>query len=154
MRTCSSVRRVALNIADLFEHAVDAAPGRPAVKAGDQVLTYAELEADANRLAHFLSSRGVQPGEHVALYARNGIEHVVGDDDVVIIKVSAQWWNQGMTNVAAARRVIERVLARPNFKGEIVVFENTNCPERPAAGSSSCCPRCRKREASPKSACW
>src|ERR1700722_19743818 len=78
MRTCSSVRRVALNIADLFEHAVDA---------GDQVLTYAELEADANRLAHFLSSRGVQPGEHVALYARNGIEHVVGL--LAILKIRA-----------------------------------------------------------------
>ena len=81
------MRRVALNIADLFEHAVDAAPGRPAVKAGDQVLTYAELEADANRLAHFLSSRGVQPGEHVALYARNGIEHVVGL--LAILKIRA-----------------------------------------------------------------
>src|ERR1700733_2996608 len=87
MRTCSSVRRVALNIADLFEHAVDAAPGRPAVKAGDQVLTYAELEADANRLAHFLGSRGVQPSEHVALYARNGIEHVVGL--LAILKIRA-----------------------------------------------------------------
>ncbi len=68
--------RVALNIADLFEHTVDAAPGRPALKVGDRVLTFAELEADANRLAHYLSSRGVGAGEHVALYARNSIEHV------------------------------------------------------------------------------
>ena len=43
--------RVALNIADLFEHAVDAAPSRPALKVGDRMLTYADLEADANRLA-------------------------------------------------------------------------------------------------------
>jgi 3-oxocholest-4-en-26-oate---CoA ligase len=69
---------VALNIADLFEHTVDAAPNKPALQVGDRVLTYAELEAGANRLAHFLSSRGVQPGEHVALYAKNSIEHVVG----------------------------------------------------------------------------
>jgi acyl-CoA synthetase (AMP-forming)/AMP-acid ligase II len=69
--------RVALNIADLFEHAVDAAGGRPALKADDRVVTYAELEADANRLAHYLSARGVKPGEHVALYAKNSIEHVV-----------------------------------------------------------------------------
>jgi 3-oxocholest-4-en-26-oate---CoA ligase len=77
MRTRSIVMRVALNIADLFEHAVDAAPDRPAVKVGDRVLTYAELEASANRLAHFLSTQGVQPGDHVALYARNSIEHVI-----------------------------------------------------------------------------
>ena len=78
---------VALNIADLFEHTVDAAPGRPAVKVGDRVLTFASLEADANRLAHFLSSRGVQAGEHVALYARNSIEHVVGL--LAILKIRA-----------------------------------------------------------------
>ncbi len=79
--------RVALNIADLFEHAVDAAPTKPALKLGDRVLTYADLEADANRLAHFLSAQGVQAGEHVALYAKNSIEHVVGL--LAILKIRA-----------------------------------------------------------------
>ncbi|RMH38123.1 MAG: DUF362 domain-containing protein [Deltaproteobacteria bacterium] len=55
-----------------------------------------------------------------------GIGAIVGKDDVVLIKVSAQWWNQGMTNVAAVRRMIEHVLERPDFAGEIVVFENTH----------------------------
>jgi acyl-CoA synthetase (AMP-forming)/AMP-acid ligase II len=35
---------MALNIADLFEHAVDAAPDKPAVKVGARTVTYAELE--------------------------------------------------------------------------------------------------------------
>jgi 3-oxocholest-4-en-26-oate---CoA ligase len=81
------VRRVALNIADLFEHAVDAAPDRPALKVGDRMLTYADLEADANRLAHFLAARGVRPGDHVALYAKNSIEHVIGL--LAILKIRA-----------------------------------------------------------------
>jgi 3-oxocholest-4-en-26-oate---CoA ligase len=68
---------MALNIADLFEHAVDAAPDNRAIQVGDRVVTYAELEAEANRLAHFLVSRGVGPGDHVALYAKNSVEHVV-----------------------------------------------------------------------------
>ncbi|HEX5086313.1 MAG TPA: acyl-CoA synthetase [Nocardioides sp.] len=68
---------MALNIADLFEHAVDAAPDNPAVKVGDRVATYADLERDSNRLAHYLASRGVQPGDHVGIYAKNSIEHVV-----------------------------------------------------------------------------
>jgi Domain of unknown function (DUF362) len=55
-----------------------------------------------------------------------GIGKIVGGDDVVVIKVSAQWWNQGMTNVAATRRVIEHILELPGWKGEIVVFENTH----------------------------
>jgi len=68
---------VALNIADLFEHAVDAVPDNPALKVGDRVATYADLERDSNRLAHFLASRGVRPGDHVAIYSKNSIEHVV-----------------------------------------------------------------------------
>jgi acyl-CoA synthetase (AMP-forming)/AMP-acid ligase II len=68
---------VALNIADLFEHAVDVVPDNPALKVGDRVATYADLERDSNRLAHFLASRGVKPGDHVAIYSKNSIEHVV-----------------------------------------------------------------------------
>ncbi|MBZ5736234.1 acyl-CoA synthetase [Nocardioides sp. TRM66260-LWL] len=68
---------MALNIADLFEHAVDAAPDKPALKVGERTVTFAELEADANRLAHHLQAQGVQPGQHVAVYAKNSVEHVV-----------------------------------------------------------------------------
>ena len=68
---------MALNIADLFEHAVDAVPERHVIQVGERKVTYAELEAEANKLAHFLSSRGVGPGEHVGIYAKNSVEHVV-----------------------------------------------------------------------------
>ncbi len=77
---------MAHNIADLFEHAVDVAPDNPALKVGDRVVTYADLEADANRLAHYLQSQGVGPGDHVAIYAKNSIEHVVAVLAVVKIR--------------------------------------------------------------------
>ena len=77
---------MALNIADLFEHAVDAAPDNRALKVGDRVVSYADLEADANRLAHFLASRGIGPGDHVGIYAKNSIEHVVAVLAVVKIR--------------------------------------------------------------------
>jgi len=78
---------VAHNIADLFEHAVDAAPENAALKVGDRVVSYADLEADANRLAHYLASQGVRPGDHVAIYAKNSIEHVVAM--LAIVKIRA-----------------------------------------------------------------
>ena len=78
---------MALNIADLFEHAVDAAPDNRAVMIGDRVVTYAELETEANKLAHFLSSRGVGHGDHVGIYAKNSIEHVVAV--LAIVKIRA-----------------------------------------------------------------
>ncbi len=78
---------MAINIADLFEHAVDAAPDKPAVKVGERTVSYAELETEANKLAHYLQSQGVQPGDHVAVYAKNSIEHVIGV--LAIVKVRA-----------------------------------------------------------------
>ncbi len=78
---------MALNIADLFEHAVDAAPDKPAVKVGDRTVTFAELESESNKLAHYLQSRGVNPGDHVAVYAKNSIEHVIAI--LAIVKVRA-----------------------------------------------------------------
>ncbi|MCU1683116.1 MAG: acyl-CoA synthetase [Amycolatopsis sp.] len=68
--------RVALNIADLIEHAVDAVPDRVAVICGDRRVTFAELEARANRLAHHLAAHGVSRGSHVGVYAKNSIETV------------------------------------------------------------------------------
>lgn len=78
---------MAHNIADLFEHAVDAAPENLALKVGDRAVTYAELEADANRLAHYLQAQGVSAGDHVAIYAKNSIEHVVAT--LAIVKIRA-----------------------------------------------------------------
>jgi 3-oxocholest-4-en-26-oate---CoA ligase len=70
--------RVSYNIADLFESIVDVVPSRVAVVSGDTQLSYAELDARANRLAHFLRSRGVGPGQHVGLHLWNGHEFVEG----------------------------------------------------------------------------
>jgi len=78
---------VALNIADLFEHAVDAAPDNPAVKVLDRTVTYGELESESNRLAHFLASRGIGAGDHVGIYAKNSVEHVVAV--LAVVKVRA-----------------------------------------------------------------
>jgi acyl-CoA synthetase (AMP-forming)/AMP-acid ligase II len=90
---------VALNIADLFEHAVDAAPENLAVKVGDRAVTYADLEADANRLAHYLQAQGVKPGDHVAIYAKNSVEHVVAT--LAIVKVRATTINVNYRYVEA-----------------------------------------------------
>jgi 3-oxocholest-4-en-26-oate---CoA ligase len=65
---------MALNIADLFEHAADAVPGRLAIACGDTEISYRELEARSNQLAHYLASNGVGKDDHVGVYGRNSIE--------------------------------------------------------------------------------
>ena len=75
--TRSSLGSVALNIADLAEHAIDAVPDRVALISGDEQLTYAQLEEKANRLAHYLIDQGVKKDDKVGLYCRNRIEIVI-----------------------------------------------------------------------------
>jgi 3-oxocholest-4-en-26-oate---CoA ligase len=64
------------NIADLFESIVDVVPDRTALVAGGRRLTFAELDARANRLAGALLERGVRPHDHVGLYLYNGAEFI------------------------------------------------------------------------------
>ncbi|CAJ9670426.1 syringomycin synthetase [Burkholderia pseudomallei] len=65
-------------IHQLFEAQVDRKPEAIALTFDGQRLSYAELNARANRLAHYLQGRGVGPGRLVALCAERGIEMVVG----------------------------------------------------------------------------
>jgi len=63
-------------LADLFEALCDAKPDADALVAGDKRYTRAQLDQRANRLAHYLVSRGVKPGDHVGVYAYNRAEWV------------------------------------------------------------------------------
>ena len=78
---------MALNIADLAEHAIDAVPDRVALICGDDQLTYAQLEDKANRLAHYLLDQGVTKDDKVGLYCRNRNEIVIAM--LGIVKVGA-----------------------------------------------------------------
>ncbi len=71
-------------------------------------------------------AKGEAPAVNLdAVLARlGGIEQIVGRDDVVVISVSGQWWNQGMTSVAAIRRMVEQVMARPGFRGAIAIVDD------------------------------
>jgi amino acid adenylation domain-containing protein len=53
-------------------------PDRPAVVDGERSLTYAELDARSNQLAHLLREHGVGHGDRVGLYLDKSLESVVG----------------------------------------------------------------------------
>jgi amino acid adenylation domain-containing protein len=65
-------------IHDLFEAQVARTPNALAVTFGDRSLTYAELNARANRLAHHLGACGVEPEARVGLCMERSLEMVIG----------------------------------------------------------------------------
>ncbi|WP_081482891.1 non-ribosomal peptide synthetase [Gluconacetobacter diazotrophicus] len=62
----------------MVEAQVCAAPDTTAVLCGDDTLTYADLNARANRLAHHLIALGVQPDQPVAICLDRSVAMVVG----------------------------------------------------------------------------
>ena len=63
---------------ELFAEQAGRTPGAVALVCGGEALTYAELEAASNRLAHHLRARGVGPEVRVGLCLERGHALVVG----------------------------------------------------------------------------
>ena len=135
---------MALNIADLAEHAIDAVPDRVALISGDEQLTYAELEEKANRLAHYLIDQGVKKDDKVGLYCRNRIEIVIAMLGIVkagaiLVNVNFRYVegelkylfdNSDMVALVHERRYADRVAnvlpETPNVKTILVVEDGSD----------------------------
>ncbi len=137
---------MALNIADLAEHAIDAVPDRVALICGDDQLTYAELEDKANRLAHYLIDQGVKKGDKVGLYCRNRIEIVIAMLGIVkagaiLVNVNFRYVegelrylfdNSDMVALVHERQYADRVAnvlpETPNVRTVLVVEDGSDVP--------------------------
>ncbi|MEU3283235.1 condensation domain-containing protein, partial [Streptomyces antibioticus] len=64
-------------LGELFARQASTTPDAPAVTCGTTTLTYAELDARANQLAHMLIDRGVRPGDAVAVLLQRSTATVV-----------------------------------------------------------------------------
>jgi long-chain acyl-CoA synthetase len=60
-----------VNLATLLEDSARRHPSRDAVVLGPTRLTYAEVDAAANQVANLMASRGIRPGDKVALSCPN-----------------------------------------------------------------------------------
>ena len=65
-------------VQDFLENSADRLPNKTALICEGKRLAFAEIEAQANRLANALRARGLKRGERVALYLPNSVELVVG----------------------------------------------------------------------------
>ena len=62
----------------LFAQQAARTPDAPAIISGDRTITYAELDAQSNRLAHHLRGLGVKPETVVALCVERSPEMLIG----------------------------------------------------------------------------
>ncbi|MBS0302235.1 MAG: amino acid adenylation domain-containing protein [Proteobacteria bacterium] len=76
-------------LADLFEATAARLPDKTALIAGTEHLSYAELDAAADRAAHRLIQAGVRPGDMLGLWLPRGLELLVCQ--LAIAKTGAAW---------------------------------------------------------------
>ena len=63
-------------MADDFEQAVDAYAANVAFRFEGKLWTYAEFDAQANRIAHWALAQDLKPGDCVALFMENRPDYV------------------------------------------------------------------------------
>ncbi|HWJ51104.1 MAG TPA: amino acid adenylation domain-containing protein [Solirubrobacteraceae bacterium] len=119
---------------ELFERWASSAPERTAVTDGAGSISYAELDARANQLAHRLRARGIGPEVGVGLCTDRSIEMVVGL--LGILKAGGTYvplhhehpparLNHQLTTAGARALVTQEALlgSVPQFDGEIVCLD-------------------------------
>ncbi len=74
---------------ELFEAQVRKTPDAPALVFEDRQLSYAELNARANRLAHYLRRLGVKPDDRVAICLARSVELVISQ--LAVLKAGAAY---------------------------------------------------------------
>jgi 3-oxocholest-4-en-26-oate---CoA ligase len=85
---------MAYNIADLFEHTVDAVGSRTALIVDDEPISFTDLDAASNRFAHHLLAQGFGPGDHVGIYATNSrqwVEAMMGTFKVRAVPINVNF---------------------------------------------------------------
>ena len=81
--------------------------------------------AGVDRLLELMGSQGLKFYRSSQESALSGSSGMIEADDVVLIKVNAQWKYRGCTNSDLIRGLIQKILDHPDgFRGEVVIFEN------------------------------
>jgi fatty-acyl-CoA synthase len=116
-RTLKRVKSIAPDsvnlICDDLETAVDRWSGSPAITFEGKTITYAELDAIANRYAHWAKGQGITRGQTVALFMPNRLEYL------------AIWY--GLSKVGVATALINNQLTGPALAHCLNISQALHC---------------------------
>ncbi|MEU2589208.1 amino acid adenylation domain-containing protein, partial [Streptomyces avermitilis] len=115
------------SLAELFTRQAAKTPDAPAVTDRETSLTYVDLDARANRLAHELIARGVRPGDAVAVLLQRSSETVIAvlglmKAGAVYVPLDTRYPAERIRHVLAdtgARLLVTDDLSTPQPGGEI-----------------------------------
>ena len=81
--------------------------------------------AGVDSLLSLMGKKGLKFYRSGNITTLSGPAGLISANDVVLIKVNAQWKYRGCTNSDVIRGLVQKILDHPdNFSGEVVIFEN------------------------------
>jgi uncharacterized protein (DUF362 family) len=103
-----------------------------------------DRHAGLDSLLHLMGRSGLKFYRTAATSPLGGPQGLVAPEDVVLVKVNAQWKYRGCTNSDVVRGLVRAILDHPGtFTGEVVIVENgqgrgsLRCDNRGPYGNSS-----------------
>ena len=103
-----------------------------------------DRHAGLDALFHLMGSNGLKLYRMPATSPLGGPHGLIGPEDVVLVKVNAQWKYRGCTNSDLVRGLVRAILDHPaTFTGEVVIVENgqgrgsLRCDNRGPYGSNA-----------------
>jgi hypothetical protein len=104
----------------------------------------ANRHAGVDALVDLLGEQGLKLHRSSRVGASSGTSGLIAANDVVLVKVNAQWKYRGCTNSDVVRGLIQRILEHPDgFAGEVVIVDNgqgrgsLNCDTSSSYGGDS-----------------
>lgn len=112
------------------------------VVAGYLILTKSSIPIKITKNSQSIVYRSLNgtPSENMVkvIEIMGGIENIIGENDIVVIKPNVQWWNHGATNLSALSTLVDIIMNRPGgFLGEVVIAENCHHGSEPWIDESS-----------------
>ncbi len=121
---------------EFLERAASRSPEKVGLVAQGRRLTYAELDARANRVAQVLRSRGVARGDRVVIYGDNSVDAAVGiwgalKADAAFVMVSGQMRAEKLAYVvrdSGAAALVADAVATPHWVGAALALDAAGAP--------------------------
>jgi uncharacterized protein (DUF362 family) len=91
----------------------------------NQAISGGDRHVGVDALFDLMGRNGLKFYRTASAGTANGANGLIAADDVVLLKVNAQWKYRGCTNSDLVRGLIQRILEHPDgFQGDVVIVEN------------------------------
>ena len=91
----------------------------------DNALTGGNHHLGVDALIRLMGENGLKFYRSAQSGVDRGPDGLIAPEDVVLLKVNAQWKYRGCTNSDLVRGLVQRILEHPDvFRGEVVIFDN------------------------------